>query len=138
MKVININDYTYNLPQAKIAADPLKHRDDSKLLVYQKGGITHTGFKSLIDFLPTNAFLFFNDTKVIPARIHFQKETGAEIEIFLLSPVKPSSLRADVMLSTDQCTWQCTVGNLKRWKDGQTLSTDIKGTFLTAKLINRN
>lgn len=138
MNVININDYTYDLPQAKIAADPLKHRDDSKLLVYQKGEIVHSAFKSLIDFLPTNAFLFFNDTKVIPARIHFQKDTGAEIEIFLLSPVKPSTLMADVMLATDQCIWQCTIGNLKRWKDGQTLSKEVKGISLTAKLINRN
>lgn len=137
MKVININNFTYNLPSDKIAAYPLGNRDESKLLVYQQGKIHHAAFKSLVDFLPDNSFLFFNDTKVIPARIHFQKDTGAEIEIFLLSPVKPSTLMADVMLTTNQCTWQCTIGNLKRWKDGQFLLKEAKGISLTAALINR-
>lgn len=138
MKVINIKNYTYDLPSDKIAARPLSNRDESKLLVYQQGKIHHEAFKSLVDFLPENSFLFFNDTKVIPARIHFQKDTGAEIEIFLLSPVKPSMLMADVMLTTHQCIWQCTIGNLKRWKDGQFLLKEAKGISLTATLIDRN
>lgn len=138
LKVININDYTYNLLSHKIAAYPLDNRDESKLLVYRQGKIHHAAFKSLADFLPGNSFLFFNDTKVIPARIHFQKKTGAEIEVFLLSPVTPGTLMADAMLATNQCTWQCAVGNLKRWKEGQILLKEEKGISLTATLINKN
>jgi S-adenosylmethionine:tRNA ribosyltransferase-isomerase len=137
-KTILIQHYTYDLPADKIAAHPLANRDESKLLVYNKGQIQHTAFKSLGNFLPSNAFLFFNDTKVIPARIHFKKETGAEIEIFLLSPQKPSTIMADAMVANKQCTWLCTIGNLKRWKDDQQLVKVKNGISLNAKLIDRN
>ena len=136
--MININSYTYNLPSDKIATHPVNNRDESKLLVYNQGKIQHAVFKSLADFLPLNSLLIFNDTKVIPARIHFKKNTGSEIEIFLLSPIRPSTLMADVMLNTSQCTWQCTIGNLKRWKDGLVLVKELKGISLHAILINRN
>ncbi len=135
---IHIQDYTYSLPADKIATHPISTRDESKLLVYQKGKIRHAEFKSLVDFLPPNSFLFFNDTKVIPARIHFQKDTGAEIEIFLLSPVKPGTIMADVMMANDSCTWQCTIGNLKRWKNGQPLLKEAGEISLRASLIDRN
>jgi S-adenosylmethionine:tRNA ribosyltransferase-isomerase len=135
---IHMQDYTYSLPPDKIATHPISTRDESKLLVYQKGKIQHTAFKSLVDFLPQNSFLFFNDTKVIPARIHFQKDTGAEIEIFLLSPVKPSTLMADAMVTNKTCTWQCTIGNLKRWKGGQPLLKEVGAISLHASLIDRN
>jgi S-adenosylmethionine:tRNA ribosyltransferase-isomerase len=134
---ILIQHYTYDLPPDRIAAHPLTNRDESKLLVYNKGNIQHSGFKSIVDFLPSNSFLFFNDTKVIPARIHFQKETGAEIEIFLLTPLKPSIIMAEVMLAHKICAWQCTIGNLKRWKDDQTLTKVVNGISLQATLINR-
>src|SRR5687768_1454624 len=120
--MININDYDYNLPEEKIALYPLPKRDESKLLVYKKGNIEHHEFKDLSVHLPGNSFLFFNDTRVIPARIKFQKETGAEIEVFLLSPVSPSTVISEVMQGTHSCAWQCTIGNLKRWKEGTTLS----------------
>lgn len=135
---IHMQDYTYSLPSDKIATHPISSRDDSKLLVYQKGEIRHTSFKSLVDYLPQNSFLFFNDTKVIPARIHFQKDTGAEIEIFLLSPVKPNTLMADAMVTTQTCTWLCTIGNLKRWKDGQRLLKESGAISLHATLVDRN
>jgi S-adenosylmethionine:tRNA ribosyltransferase-isomerase len=134
---ILIQDYTYNLPSDKIALHPLQNRDGSKLLVYQKGEIQHSAFTSLLDFLPSNSFLFFNDTKVIPARIHFKKDTGSEIEVFLLSPQKPSTLMTDVMLAHDRCTWLCTIGNLKRWKDDQVLTKTEDGVSLCAQLIDR-
>ncbi len=136
--MLNILDYTYPLPAEKIASHPLAQRDESKLLIYQKGKIRHTVFKSLIDFLPGNACMFFNDTKVIPARIHFQKDTGAEVEIFLLNPIEPSTLMTHAMLSKDQCTWQCSIGNLKRWKDQQLLVKKNNGLSLTASLIDRS
>ncbi|HEU5289967.1 MAG TPA: S-adenosylmethionine:tRNA ribosyltransferase-isomerase, partial [Cyclobacteriaceae bacterium] len=134
---ILIQNYTYDLPADKIAAHPLANRDESKLLVYNKGKIQHATFKSVVDFLPSNSFLVFNDTRVIPARIHFQKETGAEIEIFLLSPQKPSTIMADAMLANKICTWQCTIGNLKRWKDDQSLIKVVNEISLHAKLIDR-
>jgi len=134
---ILIQNYTYSLPSDKIALHPLQNRDGSKLLVYKKGEIQHSAFTSLVDFLPSNSFLFFNDTKVIPARIHFRKDTGSEIEVFLLCPLKPNTLMTEVMLAHDRCTWQCTIGNLKRWKDDQELTKTTNGISLHAQLIDR-
>lgn len=90
--MINITDYTYNLPEERIALHPLPERDQSKLLIYQNENINHSNFSKLSEFLPATSILFFNNTKVIPARLIFKKETGAEIEIFLLDPVWPSPL----------------------------------------------
>jgi len=134
---IQVSAYTYDLPAEKIAIHPLQNRDESKLLVYRNGEIEHTIFQSILDYLPANASLFFNDTKVIPARLHFKKDTGADIEIFLFGPIKPSSIMATVMEATANCTWQCTIGNLKRWRDGQQLTKKLKDGLLTARLINR-
>jgi S-adenosylmethionine:tRNA ribosyltransferase-isomerase len=134
---ININDYAYSLPQERIALFPLRSRDQSKLLFYNKGKITHEVFSSLPQHLPDNSLLFFNDTKVIPARLHFKKDTGAEIEIFLLSPVAPSSLLVEVMQVTDACSWKCTIGNLKRWTEGTILKKKINNIELEADLKDR-
>jgi S-adenosylmethionine:tRNA ribosyltransferase-isomerase len=136
--MININDFKYNLPSDKIALYPLPERDQSKLLVYQKGNIRHSRFIDLTDFLPLHTFLFFNDTKVIPARLHFKKDTGASIEIFLLTPLQPSTLLSQVMQTIDQCTWKCTLGNVKRWPEGTTLKKVIGEIHLEALLINKD
>lgn len=137
-KSIPIQEYTYLLPEDRIALHPLSQRDQSKLLVYRNGEIENASFKNLIDFLPSNTTLFFNDTKVIPARLLFRKDTGAEIEIFLLSPLEPSTLMAEVMIAKHTCTWQCTIGNLKRWKEGNALTKEVQGILLTASLEDRN
>ena len=92
IKSVDIRDFTYDLPQSKIAIHPLENRDQSKLLIYKAGEIHHTQFTVLTDHLPNNSLLFFNDTKVISARLFFQKETGSKIELFLLNPTEPSSL----------------------------------------------
>jgi S-adenosylmethionine:tRNA ribosyltransferase-isomerase len=136
MKELNINDFTYELPADRIALYPLEKRDQSKLLVYQHGTMVHERFHSLVNFLPDNALLFFNDTKVIPARLHFAKETGATIEIFLLHPVTPSSLVAEAMQAQTQSSWKCTIGNLKRWKD-DVLIKELGHSTLEARLLNR-
>jgi S-adenosylmethionine:tRNA ribosyltransferase-isomerase len=135
---IHIQDYTYHLPEGRIAFQPLSQRDQSKLLVYKNNKIEHSIFKNLVDFLPEKSLLIFNDTKVIPARLHFQKDSGAEIEIFLLNPVAPEKMLATAMLAKNKCSWQCTIGNLKRWKDGQILLKKIGNTELTASLTNRS
>ncbi len=133
---IDIEEYTYDLPAEKIAAYPLPQRDQSKLLVYRHGTITHARFDGLDEFVPGNAILFFNDTKVIPARLIFQKETGAEIEIFLLNPLRPTLL-AEAMQSSGTVQWQCSIGNLKRWNDGRVLVKQNETGALQARLINR-
>jgi S-adenosylmethionine:tRNA ribosyltransferase-isomerase len=134
---IDVNDYTYNLPPERIAQYPLGQRDLSKLLVYNKGTIRHETFSNLAEFLPTDASLFFNQTKVIPARLLFQKETGAHIEIFLLTPIRPSSLLLDAMQSSNTCTWKCAIGNLKRWTKDTILTIKIGDIKLDAILLDR-
>ena len=135
--MLNINDFTYDLPHERIAAYPLAQRDESKLLVYEHGKIAHSRFTHLAEHLPSDAFLFFNDTKVIPARLHFKKETGADIEIFLLTPFRPSSLLVTAMAAKHSSTWQCAIGNMKRWNEGRTLIKELGKTTLHAKLADR-
>jgi S-adenosylmethionine:tRNA ribosyltransferase-isomerase len=125
MQNIKLSDYTYNLPDERIAKFPLSKRDESKLLVYQQGEISHSVFKNITDYLPKNSLLVFNNTKVIPARIHFQKSSGAIIQIFLLHPVLPTPVINLAMDVTDSCVWECMIGNRKRWKKGDILSQII-------------
>ncbi|MDR1336680.1 MAG: S-adenosylmethionine:tRNA ribosyltransferase-isomerase [Tannerella sp.] len=115
---IRIADYQYPLPDERIAKYPLARRDMSKLLLYKQGKISETRFCRLPDCLPEKSLLVFNNTRVIRARLLFQKATGASIEVFCLEPVEPHDY-ALAFQQTKQCTWQCLVGNLKKWKDGR-------------------
>lgn len=121
---IHIDDYNYNLPDDHIAKYPLAKRDDSKLLVYRNGEITDDRFYHLSDYLPENSLMVFNNTKVIQARLHFRKPTGAQIEIFCLEPHEPVDYQLNFQ-QIHQCSWICLVGNLKKWKEG-VLSKDIE------------
>lgn len=115
---INISDYSYTLPDSRIAKYPIEQRDQSKLLVYRGGTISDDRFYNLPDYLPEKALMIFNNTKVIQARIHFHKETGALIEVFLLEPAMPTDY--ELMFQTrGRCSWYCLVGNLKKWKEGK-------------------
>lgn len=136
-KEILIKDYSYALPAERIALFPLPERDQSKLLVYKKGKIDHSTFKQLATFLPAKSTLFFNNTRVIPARLQFQKETGATVELFLLNPVWPSTLVQQAMESRHSNRWVCTIGNLKRWPKDIVLSKTINDYTLSATLIDR-
>lgn len=118
---IKLSDFEYELPDSKIAKHPLEDRSSSKLLVYKKGKVYHNQFKSIEQEIGKDNTIFFNNTKVIPARLHFKKETGALIEIFLLEPVNPTNEVAQAMLVKNSCEWRCMIGNLKRWKEGQEL-----------------
>jgi S-adenosylmethionine:tRNA ribosyltransferase-isomerase len=120
---LNLDDYSYELPESRIAKHPPEERGTSKLLVYRKGAIQHHSFGSIADQLPQEACLVFNDTKVIPARIILHKDTGARIEIFLLEPLLPSRVHEEVMLSRQRCTWKCMIGNAKKWKQGTSLQS---------------
>ncbi|MBQ2588904.1 MAG: S-adenosylmethionine:tRNA ribosyltransferase-isomerase, partial [Prevotella sp.] len=128
---IHISDYTYELPDERIAKFPIAQRDHSKLLVYRHGEVSEDVFYHLPDYLPTGALMVFNNTKVIQARIHFRKETGALIEVFLLEPAVPSDY--ELMFQTHgHCEWYCLVGNQKKWKEGSLRrSLDVNGVTLT-------
>lgn len=132
-KEIAIADYNYDLPEERIAKYPLAQRDHSKLLIYQKGTISEAQFFNLPEKLSDNTLLVFNDTKVIHARLLFQKETGSTIEVFCLEPWgKPIT---DVFASCDHCEWLCFIGNNKKWKSGalqQTLLIDNNAITLSA------
>lgn len=136
-KDILIKDYWYELPQERIALYPLPDREKSKLLVYQNGVIEHSRFEKLSSFLPANSTLFFNNTRVIPARIFFQKETGATIELFLLNPVSPSPVVQQAMEARGSNQWVCTIGNLKRWSPRTTLTKNIQQITIDATLVDR-
>lgn len=112
---IEIKDYDYALPDNRIAKFPVAKRDESKLLIYNKGVISHDVFKHITDYLPTGALLVYNNTKVIQARLHFRKTTGALIEVFLLEPHAPRDYE-QVFQSRKRCAWVCMIGNLKKWR----------------------
>lgn len=114
---IHIKDYNYDLPDNKIAKYPLEERDNSKLLVYKDKTIIDSHFSSIIDYLPDDSLMIFNNTKVIQARLHFNKSTGAQIEIFCLDPYSPHDYNL-IFQATEECSWQCMIGNLKKWKEG--------------------
>lgn len=122
---IAIDDYDYPLPQERIAKFPLAERDQSKLLVYENGKIEHHQFFRVTELLPKKSLIFFNDTKVIPARLIFQKSTGASIEIFFLNPYPASADLQQEMQRRATVTWQCMIGNKKRWKDNEKLEKEI-------------
>ncbi|MBK5720838.1 tRNA preQ1(34) S-adenosylmethionine ribosyltransferase-isomerase QueA [Dysgonomonas sp. Marseille-P4677] len=124
---IRIEDYNYDLPDSRIAKYPLSKRDSSKLLVYRDGEITDAHFSDLPSFLPENSLMIFNNTKVIQARLHFQKITGAQIEIFCLEPHTPNDYLLNFQ-QTEYCSWVCLIGNLKKWKDGELVKEiDVNG-----------
>lgn len=112
---VHIEDYNYNLPDERIAKYPLAERDASKLLRYRDGIVDEFVFKDIPNLLPADALMVFNDTKVVPTRLHFQRETGAHIEIFCLEPVAPPEYNT-AFAATDRCRWKCVIGNAKRWK----------------------
>lgn len=143
---IKISNYNYPLPDERIAKFPLPQRDKSKLLVYNQGDISHTTFSDIPEFLPKGALMVFNNTRVIQARMHFRKETGALIEIFLLEPHLPADYE-QMFQTRHQCDWLCLVGNLKKWKEGDlhrditvgdatyTVSAEHLGTKGTSQVI---
>lgn len=139
---IHIEDYHYNLPDERIAKYPLPERDSSKLLKYEDAQVSEHRFCNIDQFIPADAMMVFNDTKVVPARLHFQRATGAHIEIFCLEPVLPSDY-ASMFNVTGSCRWKCIVGNVKRWKDdllhlyNPAMSQEVEALGLEAALIER-
>uniref|UniRef100_UPI00359443DF S-adenosylmethionine:tRNA ribosyltransferase-isomerase n=1 Tax=Aquiflexum sp. TaxID=1872584 RepID=UPI00359443DF len=135
-------DYEYTLPEDRIAKFPLEKRDNSKLIQFRDGKISHHQFFELPDIISAGSMLVFNNTKVIPARLIFQRDTGAKIEIFLLKPVSPSVVINEIMLQKGPVVWESMIGNLKKWKDGEILHGQVtingQSYILSARLIDRN
>lgn len=115
---IKLKDYVYNLPQNRIAQFPLKDRDGSKLLLFKSGNISEKVFSDIDEYIPEDSLMIFNDTKVIRARLHFTKETGAVVEIFCLEPHRDRKEIQDAFQQKGSCKWACLVGNAAKWKSG--------------------
>ena len=139
---IKIQDYSYILPDERIAKYPLQKRDSSKLLIYKGGVISESVFSSLPSFLPGGSVMVFNNTKVVPARLFFRKETGAVIEIFCLEPVEPADY-AQSFASTGFCSWNVVIGNARKWKSGdisficEDPDSDASALNLRAELVSK-
>jgi S-adenosylmethionine:tRNA ribosyltransferase-isomerase len=123
---ISIQDYTYSLPEERIAKYPLAERDASKLLIYKDGAISEDTYKNIAHHIPENSLLIFNDTRVVEARLLFQKPTGGMIEIFCLEPHEQYSDITTAMLQKEKVWWHCLVGGVSKWKPGQVLEKRIK------------
>ena len=140
---IDIKDYSYPLTEDRIAKYPLPERDSSKLLVYKDGQISTRVFRELPSILPGGGLMVFNDTKVVPARLHFAKPSGAVIEIFCLEPSDPPEYDR-AFAASGRCRWKCVVGNSKRWKEGPVsllnphASPEIEAMDLQAVLIEKD
>ena len=126
-KEITIQEYNYELPDERIAKFPMTERDHSKLLLYDKGMVGEDVFYNLPKYLPKGALMVFNNTKVIQARLHFNKDTGALIEVFLLEPYAPADYE-QMFQKRGCCQWLCLVGNQKKWKEGALKKkTEVRG-----------
>ncbi len=137
---IEIKSYDYELPDERIAKYPLAERDQSKLLIWRNGEIEQKHFFDLPDQIPAGSLIVFNNTRVIQARLHFHKETGALIEVFCLEPEAPRDYQQN-FASEHECTWTCLVGNSKKWKDGalsQTITVDGEEVVLNCERASVN
>jgi len=138
---LKIEDFSYDLPEARIAKYPLECRDASKLLIYREGKCSDTIFHELPKLLPEGALMVFNDTKVVPARLFFKRSSGAHIEIFCLQPHEPAEY-AEAFAACGRCCWECVIGNAKRWKDDliqyDSDAPELKAINLQAKLLERD
>lgn len=136
-KHINIKDYSYELPEEKIAKFPLAERDQSKLLIYKDGLISESVFAAIDRVIPEHSLIVFNNTRVIHARMLFQRVTGAQIEIFCIEPADHQDHQVSFS-SKGSTTWNCMVGNAKRWKE-DVLEKHIEesGIVLKAERISK-
>ena len=136
---ISISDYHYELPDERIALRPLDKRDESKLLIYKNGEITEGKFSNIVDHLPENLLLVFNNSKVINARLRFEKSTGSKIEIFCLEPTGDINEYSTVMNQRGASKWKCFIGGVAKWKE-EFLTKELKdgnqSITLKAKILS--
>ena len=137
-QTISIADYSYPLPDDRIAYRPLADRDASRLLIYRDGGISEDIYRNIAEYLPEESLLVFNNTKVVEARIEFRKETGARVEIFCLEPPPEYGGIAAALAQTGKVRWKCLIGGASKWKRGQVLSKTIGDLRLEARWVERS
>lgn len=138
-KSINIKDFSYELPESRIAKFPLEERDASKLLFYNGGDMAAHSFRTLPELLPDGALLVFNNTKVIHARLHFTLPNDKRLEILCLEPLTPAEYQQNFS-STQTVRWKCLVGGNRKWKTGvieKTITTELGDVQLKATRIGR-
>lgn len=142
-KNISINDFTYSLPEERIAKYPLSERDESKLLIYKNGAIEEAVYKNIAEHIPPGALLIFNNTKVVEARLLFQKATGGVIELFCLEPFEHTD-PMHAMQATGSVKWKCMVGGASKWKQGPleltkniSVNTVPETIFFKAEVIDK-
>ena len=134
---IHIEDFSYPLPDERIAKYPLEERDASKLLIYRDGQVGERKFRNLAEELPAGCLMIFNDTKVVPARLFFRRATGAHVEIFCLDPDDPAEYNTN-FAATERCRWKCVIGNAKRLKAGEVLRVDVAPTDRNTNVPHTN
>lgn len=135
---LHIKDFTYELPEDRIAQKPLQQRDASKLLIYEKGSVKEDIYRNIASFLPEDSLMIFNQTKVIHARLLFQKNTGGVIEVFCLEPDTQYADITTAMLQKRSVQWKCMVGGASKWKHGMVLEKKLNGYTLYAEIVERN
>lgn len=138
---IKISDYTYILPDSKIAKYPLQRREDSKILIFENGLISDSKFSNLNEILPEKSIMVLNNTKVVPARLIFQKTSGAHIEILCLEPYSPAEYNQS-FAQNKFCTWKCLIGNSKKWKESYVYfysngNVELEKYVLKAKVVGK-
>ena len=136
-KNISIADFTYDLPDSAIAFYPLPERDASRLLVYRSGAITETTYRNIAAQLPAASVLVFNNTRVVEARLVFQKPSGGRVEIFCLEPPPDYGGIAAAMAKTGQVRWKCLIGGASKWKAGQVLVMTIGEVVIEARYLEK-
>ncbi|MEO5650692.1 MAG: S-adenosylmethionine:tRNA ribosyltransferase-isomerase [Ginsengibacter sp.] len=139
-KELSISDFNYSLPEEKIAIYPLEKRDQSKLLIYKNGKISEDIYRNLSNHLPEKSFLVFNDTRVIKARILFEKITGSVIEIFCLEPHEKIKDYAVVLQQKNKIRWKCMIGGAGKWKEKylvKTVTINNEEIILKAELVEK-
>ncbi len=137
MSSVNKSDFFFELSEDQIAKYPLDKRDQSKLLRFKDGQITHHQFTDISSIIPKDSLLVMNNAKVIPARLYFRRKTGALIEVLLLEPFLPSSYEKS-FASNQSCQWKCMIGNSKKWKEGEYLDLSNQSGLIQARLINKS
>lgn len=124
-KELAIQDFTYNLPDERVAKYPLANRDESKLLLYKKGDVSHTIFSNIADELPADCLLVFNNSKVVEARLLFKKSSGGVIEIFTLEPHEKYADITTAMNTSGSIQYKCLIGGAGKWKRGMILTREV-------------
>ncbi len=140
-RTLSIKDYTYSLPEECIAKYPLAERDASRLLIYKEGKIEESIYTNIAEYIPEESLIVFNNTKVVEARLLFQKPSGAVIEIFCLEPHDQYADVTKAMMQSEKVLWKCLIGGASKWKNGQLLEKKIQSAagqiILNAKYIEK-